>query len=66
MGYVCSESLVNPGWSTVAKMKGIDVLGKNMCGGKFCIYVGVRYLKKISHLLTKLAKSSSIASVLCH
>ena len=63
---MCAKPLVVPGSSTMAQMKGIDVLGKNMRGNKFHVYVGGRYSEKISHLSTKLAKSSSNVCVLSH
>ena len=42
--------------STLAQMKGINVLSKNLCGNNFLVRVGGRYLKKTSPILTKLAK----------
>ena len=61
-----SEPLVESGWSTIAQMKGNYVPDKNICSNKFRVYVGGRYLKKTSHLLTKIAKSLSNGSVLSH
>ena len=42
--------------STLAQMKGINVLSKNLRGKIFLVRVGGRYLKKTSPILTKLAK----------
>ena len=42
--------------STLAQMKGINVLSNNLGGEKFLVRVGGRYLKKTSPIFTKLAK----------
>ena len=42
--------------STLAQMKGINVLSNNLRGDNFIVRVRGRYLKKTSPILTKLAK----------
>ena len=54
--------------TTLAQMKGINVLSKNLRGNNFLVRVGGRYLKKTSPILTKLAKyllSSVTSGPLC-
>ena len=53
---VSSRPLLDLRRSTVAQMKGINVVSKNLRGNNFLVRVGVIYLKKISPIFTKLAK----------
>ena len=53
---VSSRPLLDLRRSTVAQMKGINVVSKNLRGKFFLVRVGGRYLKKTSPILTKLAK----------
>ena len=53
---VISGPLCDLRTTTLAQMKGINVLSKNLRGNNFLVRVGGRYLKKTSPILTKLAK----------
>ena len=53
---VSSRPLLDLRRSTVAQMKGINVLSKNLRGNNVLVRVGGRYLKKTSPILTKLAR----------